>query len=108
MQKLTVGLLVGLLWLCPLVIDVGRTVQAGEQNPEQGRLLTKDQIRLVQQRLKSEGADPGPIDGVMNHRTEAALRQYQEKHGLPISGTADDVTLKQLQIQTTPGGTGGQ
>lgn len=108
MQKLTAGLLVGLLWLCPMVIEAGQAGQAGEQNPEQQRLFTKDQIKQVQERLMAEGADPGPLDGVMNPRTEAALRRYQEKQGLPVSGAADEATLKQLQIQIAPGGTGGQ
>jgi hypothetical protein len=27
-----------------------------------------------------------------------ALRQYQQKQGIPVSGTADAETLKQLQI----------
>ena len=109
MWKLTVGLLAGLLWLCPMGIEAGQTSGTSEQqNPEQGRLLTKDQIRQIQERLIAEGVDPGPTDGVMNSRTEAALRQYQEKKGLPTSGAADEATLKQLQIQITPGGTGPQ
>jgi peptidoglycan hydrolase-like protein with peptidoglycan-binding domain len=31
-------------------------------------------------------------------KTEAALRAYQQKPGLPVSGAADEATLKQLQI----------
>jgi membrane-bound lytic murein transglycosylase B len=90
-------------------IEAGQAGRSGEQqNPEQERLLTKDQIRQIQERLIAEGVDPGPTDGVMNPRTEAALRQYQQKKGLPTSGTADDATLKELQIQITPGGTGSQ
>jgi peptidoglycan hydrolase-like protein with peptidoglycan-binding domain len=56
--------------------------------------------------LHAEGVNPGPITGAMNPQTEAALRQYQEKQGLPITGAADDVTLKELQIElpATPEG----
>jgi peptidoglycan hydrolase-like protein with peptidoglycan-binding domain len=108
MQKLIVGLVVGLLWFWPLVIGAGESGRTGEQNPEQRQLLTKDQIQQLQERLKAEGVDPGPVDGVMNPRTEAALRQYQEKFGLPVSGAADEATLRRLQIQPTPGGGGGR
>jgi peptidoglycan hydrolase-like protein with peptidoglycan-binding domain len=87
-----------------MVIEAGQAGQGIGQNPEQRQLMTKDQIQKLQERLKAEGADPGPIDGVMNSRTEAALRQYQEKHGLPVSGAADEATLRRLQIQPTPGG----
>jgi peptidoglycan hydrolase-like protein with peptidoglycan-binding domain len=106
MQKLMVGLIVGLLWLSPVAVGAGAG-RTGEQNPEQRQLLTKDQIQQVQERLKAEGVDPGPVDGVMSPRTEAALRQYQEKHGLPVSGAADEATLRRLQIPTTPGGEAG-
>ena len=34
----------------------------------------------------------------MNAQTEAALRAYQQKQGIPVSGAADEATLKQLQI----------
>jgi peptidoglycan hydrolase-like protein with peptidoglycan-binding domain len=107
MQKLMVGLIVGLLWLSPVALGAGESDRTGTQNPEQRQLLTKDQIQQVQERLMAKGVDPGPIDGVMNPRTEAALRQYQEKYGLPVSGAVDEATLRRLQIQTTPGGAGG-
>jgi peptidoglycan hydrolase-like protein with peptidoglycan-binding domain len=56
--------------------------------------------------LTAEGVYAGPVDGELNAQTEAALRQYQQKHGLPISGAADEATLKQLQIRlpTSPQG----
>jgi peptidoglycan hydrolase-like protein with peptidoglycan-binding domain len=104
MQKLMVGLIVGLLWLWPVVAGAGASGRTGEQNPEQRQLLTKDQIQQIQERLKAEGVDPGPVDGVMSPRTEAALRQYQEKHGLTVSGAADEETLARLQIQILPRG----
>jgi peptidoglycan hydrolase-like protein with peptidoglycan-binding domain len=54
--------------------------------------------------LKTEGVYAGPVDGELNAQTEAALRQYQQKHGIPVSGAADEATLKELQIElpTTP------
>jgi peptidoglycan hydrolase-like protein with peptidoglycan-binding domain len=107
MHNLIIGFIVGLLCLSPVVVGAGASGRVGEQNPEQRQLLTKDQIQQVQERLQAEGVDPGPVDGVMNPRTEAALRQYQEKHGLPVSGAADEATLRRLQIPTTPGGEAG-
>jgi peptidoglycan hydrolase-like protein with peptidoglycan-binding domain len=97
-------LLCSVLWLSPLPAAAGVTSQP---RPEERLILTKDQIQQVQERLKAEGLDPGPADGVMGPQTEAALRQYQQQHGLGVSGAADEATLKQLQIQlptTSPGG----
>jgi peptidoglycan hydrolase-like protein with peptidoglycan-binding domain len=101
MPRLVAVLIVSVLWLCPIVTEAGTT---GEQPPEQRQLLTKDQIQKVQERLHAEGVNPGPLTGAMNPQTEAALRQYQEKQGLPITGAADEATLKELQIElpTTP------
>jgi peptidoglycan hydrolase-like protein with peptidoglycan-binding domain len=106
MQKLIVGLVISLLWFSPAVVQAGESGSAGEQRPEQQKSLTKGQIEKIQERLKAEGVDPGPVDGVMNPQTQAALRQYQEKQGLPASGAADEATLRKLQIQVGTGGPG--
>jgi murein L,D-transpeptidase YcbB/YkuD len=55
--------------------------------------------RLVQERLQAEGVYAGPVDGELTAQTEAALRQYQQKQGIPVSGAVDEATLKQLQIR---------
>jgi peptidoglycan hydrolase-like protein with peptidoglycan-binding domain len=89
-------LMCSVLWLCPIMVEAGTT---GEQRPEQKQLLTKDNLKLVQERLKTEGVYAGPVDGEMNAQTEAALRAYQEKQGIAVSGAADETTLKQLQLE---------
>jgi peptidoglycan hydrolase-like protein with peptidoglycan-binding domain len=96
-------LIVSMLWLCPIMVEAGTT---GEQRPEQQQLISKDNLKLVQERLKTEGVYAGPVDGELNAQTEAALRAYQQKQGIPVSGAADEETLKQLQIRlpTSPGG----
>jgi len=106
MPMLVTVLIVGVLWLCPIMIQVGTAGTTGEQRPEQGQLITKDNLKLVQERLKTEGVYAGPIDGELNAQTEAALRQYQEKKGIPASGAVDKETLKELQITlpTSPQG----
>src|SRR5262245_34477994 len=38
----------------------------------------------------------------MNAQTEAARRAYQGKQGFPVSGTADETTRKQLQLELPP------
>jgi len=103
MPRLVAVLIVSVLWLCPLMTEAGTT---GEQRPEQRQILTKDNLKQVQERLKAEGVYAGPVDGELNAQTEAALRQYQQKQGIPVSGAADEATLKELQIElpVTPEG----
>ena len=72
----------------------------------EGAYPRKDTLKRLQERLKTEGVYASPVDGELNAQTEAALRQYQQQHGLPVSGTAGEATLQQLQLRlpTTPGG----
>lgn len=88
--------------------DAGEFGRADEQSPEQRRLLTKDQIQLAQERLKAEGFDPGTTDGELKPQTEGAIRQYQQKQGIPVSGALQEATLRELQLPSPPGGGGGR
>jgi peptidoglycan hydrolase-like protein with peptidoglycan-binding domain len=103
MHMLVAVFIVSVLWLCPLMSEAGTT---GEQPPEQRQTLTKDNVKLIQERLKAERVYAGPVDGELNAQTEAALRQYQQQQGIPVSGAADEATLKELQIElpTSPEG----
>ncbi len=93
-------LMCSVLWLCPILVEAGTAGKAGEQQPpEQPQIITKENIKLIQERLTAEGVYAGPLDGELNAQTEAALRAYQQQHGLPVSGAADEATLKQLQIE---------
>jgi peptidoglycan hydrolase-like protein with peptidoglycan-binding domain len=89
-------LIASVLWLSPPMIEAGAP---GEPRPEQEKIITKDNLKLVQQRLQAEGVYAGPVDGELNAQTEAALRRYQQKQGIPPSGAPDEQTLKELQIE---------
>ena len=84
------------LWLGPLMAKAGTAI---EQPPAQQKAISKENLKLVQERFAAEGVYAGPRDGELNAQTEAALRAYQQKRGLPVSGAADEATLKQPQIR---------
>ena len=46
-------------------------------------------VRSAQQALKQKGYDVGSVDGQLGPSTESALRQFQQKEGLPQSGNLD-------------------
>ena len=104
MSTFVAVLMCSLLWLCPMIGEAGTT---GEQRPEQRQLISKNNLKLVQERLQAEGMYDGPVDGELNAQTEAALRHYQEKRGTPTSGAVDEATLQELQIRF-PASSGGQ
>ncbi|MDB5097209.1 MAG: penicillin-resistant DD-carboxypeptidase [Cyanobacteria bacterium RYN_339] len=50
----------------------------------------------LQHALRSAGFDPGPIDGQMGPRTDAAIRAFQHSRGLKVDGAAGRRTLAAL------------
>jgi peptidoglycan hydrolase-like protein with peptidoglycan-binding domain len=55
-------------------------------------------IRQVQDKLHALDFDPGPVNGAMTPKTQAALAQFQLSQLLPASGTLDQPTLLALGL----------
>jgi hypothetical protein len=61
--------------------------------------LSKNDMKLIQQRLQEKGYDPGNVDGTADETTRAAIRKFQEDQGIPVTGTIDERTANQLGFQ---------
>jgi peptidoglycan hydrolase-like protein with peptidoglycan-binding domain len=57
-----------------------------------------DLIRQVQEKLHALDFDPGPVNGAISTKTQAALAQFQLSQLLPASGAIDQRTLLALGI----------
>jgi peptidoglycan hydrolase-like protein with peptidoglycan-binding domain len=55
-------------------------------------------IRKVQLALILRRYDPGPVDGVLNAKTKAALTTFQTDQGIAVSGLMDLATLEALDV----------
>ena len=55
-------------------------------------------IFQAEKHLKAASYDPGPVDGILDAKTQVALRQYQTEQGLPATGVLDQATQKALGI----------
>ena len=55
-----------------------------------------DQIREVQTALKSQGFYYGEINGQTTAETTAAIRRYQIRNGLPVTGTLTPQTIEAI------------
>ncbi|MEQ8815602.1 MAG: peptidoglycan-binding domain-containing protein [Thalassobaculum sp.] len=64
------------------------------------------QVLQAQERLEALGLSPGPIDGVMGDRTREALRAFQRRRDLPVTGELDWQTGTALAatVRTAPAG----
>lgn len=58
----------------------------------------KNVVLRVQSRLREERVYAGPIDGALTSTTEDAIRRYQLKVGLPVTGDLDERTLMKLGL----------
>ncbi len=55
------------------------------------------QLRRAERLLKNAGHDPGKVDGRPSEELTRALKTYQRAVGLPVTGTLDAATMKQLR-----------
>jgi peptidoglycan hydrolase-like protein with peptidoglycan-binding domain len=76
-----------------------RERQSGMDHRGRAAATMDARVRAVQEKLKAQGKDPGPIDGILGPRTAQALREYQKDEGLPVTGKADRQTLATLGVE---------
>ena len=56
-------------------------------------------ILKAQQKLTELGHNPGPADGIMGKKTKIAIKEFQKKNGISVTGEFDSQTLNLLEIQ---------
>lgn len=100
MSFITQAALVVGLWgmgmLFPLA-DGYALAQQSQTEPPYG-FRERLEIEQAQRQLKATGFNPGPIDGRFGPLTEAAVREFQQHHGLPVTGELDDATRTALGL----------
>ena len=75
---------------------------AGAGRPAPDRLLSRGDVQVAQAHLKDFGFDPGPVDGIYTAQTRAAVRAFQVRYGLPVSGLLDRATREELRLGVDP------
>ncbi|HEX8647269.1 MAG TPA: peptidoglycan-binding protein [Thermoleophilaceae bacterium] len=56
-----------------------------------------DEVAVAQQLLRAQGFPGVGVDGLLGSATKIALRQLQERHGLPVTGEVDQRTMALLR-----------
>ena len=74
----------------------------GPELPALDRFLTRGDIQIAQQHLQAFGFDPGPADGLYTAQTQAAVRAFQARYGLTVSGLLDQATREELKLGVDP------
>jgi hypothetical protein len=77
--------------------------KAAEGSRHVSGISGQQDVRQAQEALKSQGHDPGPVDGVMGPQTRQALRAFQSSNGLKQTGMLDAATKQKLNIENSSG-----
>ena len=105
-ERLTAVLLLAFVVSPALVLVLPRTpafgaaVTAAAQDAsavEAALGLDRPTRRLIQQRLRNEGFDPGAPDGLFGPRTRNAIRRWQEARGVLATGYLDSEQAELLR-----------
>jgi peptidoglycan hydrolase-like protein with peptidoglycan-binding domain len=75
-------------------------VAGGQQHSSAGASAEPATVRQAQERLKSEGFDPGAVDGRLGQQTRQGLKNFQESRGLEPSGELDPRTIAALDLDS--------
>ncbi len=59
--------------------------------------LSQNQLKQVQEQLKTAGLYKGKADGRMGSETRQAIQQFQQQNGLQATGRLDQQTMAALQ-----------
>src|SRR5262245_35009178 len=72
--------------------------QTRKQQVFQTAVLSRnpETLKQAQSKLSTAGFSPGPVDGKMGPKTQAALRDFQQSQGLQASGWLDPKTAAAL------------
>jgi peptidoglycan hydrolase-like protein with peptidoglycan-binding domain len=74
----------------------------GSERPALDRILTRGDLQIAEEHLQAFGFDPGPVDGIFTAQTQAAVRAFQARYGLPVSGLLDRPTREELNLGVDP------
>lgn len=61
-------------------------------------------VRAIQRELQARGYETGGLDGTPGLVTRAAIMAFEHDHGLPLSGEADETTLKRILLGASAAG----
>ena len=73
-----------------------------QQRQHQPKVLVtryEERLRAVRAALKERGYSAGPTEAMMNTHTAEALRDFQRRHGLRVTGRPDQATVMALGLE---------
>jgi peptidoglycan hydrolase-like protein with peptidoglycan-binding domain len=96
-QVLAISIISGLLVASPVVAKTAKQPTAASEVKAK-KAVPSETVKAVQEALDKEGYKL-KADGLMGKHTRNALKSYQKKNGLKVTGKTDEATLAKLNVK---------
>ena len=63
-------------------------------------MMSKQEVKAVQTALNKDGYNL-KVDGIYGHNTRSAIKNFQKKNDLKVTGRLDSGTLSKLNVSST-------
>jgi len=103
MKPMLGGTLLAGLFAVTLSVPCWAADQSQKAEPKQEKAMKnegRDEVKKIQEALKSKGDDPGKIDGVMGRKTKDAISAFQKANGLKATGAVNHETAEKLGVES--------
>ncbi len=107
------GSFIAIILTLSIIIGIGFIFTNQTERTKSQEVLSKigsrgDEVRRIQNKLKSLGFFNGTVDGIYGVQTQSAVKRYQRSVGITADGIAGPKTLLYLGLgSSTSGSTGG-
>ncbi len=102
----------GIVLSLSIIIGVAFIYSNQEEQTQSQEVLSKigsrgDEVRRIQNKLKSLGFFTGTVDGIYGVQTQSAVKRYQRSVGITADGIAGPKTLLYLGLSSSSGSSTG-
>jgi peptidoglycan hydrolase-like protein with peptidoglycan-binding domain len=102
-QVLVVGLISAFLVALPAAAQTAKqsapaSTASASSEVKAKKAVPSDLVKAVQEALNKQGYKL-KVDGLMGKHTQNALKSYQKKNGLKVTGKTDKATLAKLNVK---------
>ena len=66
--------------------------------PGRASNISEADIQNIKTALKAKGLKPGPMNGELDSQTQQAIREFQQKNNLKVTGDVDEQTAAKLGV----------
>ncbi len=106
------GSFIAIILTISIIIGIGIIYTNRTEQIETQEVLSKvgsrgDEVRRIQNKLKSLGFFNGTVDGIYGTKTQSAVKRFQKSVGITADGIAGPKTLLYLGLGSSSGGSTG-